>query len=134
MTRTPSSRGGVPTTPLLLPLLAVLLTACSYRSSGWSMSSQTVTSTRGAPAGGSVMSQVNCVGDFCTVTLTGRGATARLFGETVVVREIRNGRATLDVNARTVSCGQGEDVPAGRLSLHCTAISGQTAVFTALRR
>jgi len=135
MTQTAGPQPKAPAIHLISLLMTVLVAAVWGRSVGWNVSSQTVVSSnRGLTGGAGVASSVNRVGDVCTVTLSGRGATARLLGQTLTLGVIRDGRATLDLGSRTASCRQGDDVAAGPLTLRCTAVSGQTVVLTTVSR
>ena len=66
---------------------------------------------------------VDCSGASCTVTLPGDGTEVRVLGTTINLGAVENGRATLGVGGKDVSCSQGEKVSAGPLTLECTTIS-----------
>ncbi len=73
---------------------------------------------------------VSCSGVTCTVTLGGSGARAHVLGATISFESIHEGRATLRVGDRTVSCTQGDTVLAGPLRLTCTAVAPDTVTLT----
>src|SRR3712207_4250293 len=66
---------------------------------------------------------VSCSATSCSVKLSGDGAEADILGTTLAFAGTENGRASLSVGGASVSCGQGESVSAGRLSIECTAVT-----------
>jgi hypothetical protein len=66
---------------------------------------------------------VSCSGSACTVTLDGDGSEVEILGQTVTLGGVQDGRATISVGGASVSCGAGESVAAGPLSLECTSVS-----------
>ena len=77
------------------------------------------------------MSMVSCSGDTCTVTLGGNGSRVHVLGVTISFESINDGRATLRVGDRTVSCIQGQSVTAGSLRLTCSTVTEDRVTFTA---
>ncbi len=86
-----------------------------------------------APLAGCTLTShnVSCSGNSCSVTLTGDGAEAEILGTTVSLDSTENGRAGLRVGGASVSCGQGESVSAGPLSLECTTVTDDSVELTA---
>lgn len=74
---------------------------------------------------------VACTGTSCSLTLTGDGAQAHVLGTQVSLGTVQDGRATVRVGDREVSCSQGESVSAGPLALECTTITADTVTMTA---
>ena len=74
---------------------------------------------------------VDCSGNTCSVTLSGDGAEADVLGTSVVLGGVENGRATVRVGDRDVSCGQGESVSAGPLTLACSTVTEDTVTMSA---
>jgi hypothetical protein len=74
---------------------------------------------------------VECSGNSCTVTLSGDGAEADVLGTAVVLGGVENGRATFRVGDQDLSCGQGESVSAGPLTLACSTVTDDTVTMTA---
>jgi hypothetical protein len=74
---------------------------------------------------------VDCSGNTCAVTLSGDGAEAEILGTSVVLGSVENGRATFRVGDRELSCGQGESVSAGPLTLECSTVTEDTVTMTA---
>ena len=74
---------------------------------------------------------VQCTTSSCTVTLSGDGAEADILGTTLAFAGTENGRASLSVGGTSVSCGQGESVSAGPLSLECTSVTDDSVELTA---
>ena len=66
---------------------------------------------------------VSCSGSACTVTLNGDGSEVDILGQTVTLGGVQDGRATISVGGASVSCGAGESVAAGPLSLECTSVT-----------
>ena len=81
-------------------LALVPLAGCSFTSNGFS-----------------------CSGSSCTVTLDGEGSEVEILGQTVTLGGVQDGRATISVGGASVSCGEGESVTAGPLSLECTSVT-----------
>jgi hypothetical protein len=125
-------------------LSLVFLAACSGTSgSGSPVASMTASSPAGdsggaaggSSAAGSTGSQgnensVDCSGMSCSVTLTGDGQV-NVLGNTIRLGAVENGRATLGVGDKSVSCAQGEDVSAGPLTLRCTTVTPDSVTLTA---
>ena len=74
---------------------------------------------------------VNCSAGSCTVTLDGNGAEVEVFGNTVTLGSVQDGRAALEVAGASVSCTEGESVAAGPLSLECTSVTADAVELTA---
>jgi hypothetical protein len=74
---------------------------------------------------------VTCSPSSCTVKLSGDGAEADILGQTLAFAGTDNGRASLNVGGASVSCGQGESVTAGPLTLECTAVTDDSVELTA---
>jgi hypothetical protein len=74
---------------------------------------------------------VSCSTNSCTVTLSGEGAEAEIFGSTLSFGGVQDGRASLSVGGASVSCGEGESVPAGPLELTCSSITEDGVELTA---
>ncbi|MGY1634410.1 hypothetical protein ACI784_22145 [Geodermatophilus sp. SYSU D01186] len=87
--------------------------------------------TATAGQGGDTDPDVDCSGNSCSVTLSGEGAEADILGTQIVLGGVENGRATLRVGDRDLSCGQGEDVSAGPLTLACSTVTEDTVTLTA---
>jgi hypothetical protein len=74
---------------------------------------------------------VSCSPSSCSVKLSGDGAEADILGTTLALAGTENGRATLRVGDASVSCGQGESVTAGPLTLECTTVTDTSVELTA---
>jgi hypothetical protein len=74
---------------------------------------------------------VSCSGTSCTVTLSGDGASANVLNQKLAFGGVDNGRATLRVGDKEVSCAQGDSVDAGPLSLECTEVTDDSVKLTA---
>ena len=74
---------------------------------------------------------VSCSPSSCTATLSGDGAEAEILGTTVEFAGTQDGRATLGVGGASVSCGEGESVSAGPLSVTCTSVTDDAVEITA---
>ncbi|MGY1707406.1 hypothetical protein ACI79C_22825 [Geodermatophilus sp. SYSU D00697] len=74
---------------------------------------------------------VDCSGNSCSVTLSGDGAEADVLGTRVVLGGVEDGRATVRVGDQDLSCGQGESVSAGPLTLACSTVTEDTVTLTA---
>jgi hypothetical protein len=128
-------------------LLVAVLTACSNDAGGdaaapTTTGGATVSETTGAvPTGtgtgtgasstsGDTDATVDCAGNSCSVTISG-DATANVLGTQISLGDVQNGRATLGVGDRQVSCAQGESVSAGPLTLECTTVTGDSVTLTA---
>jgi hypothetical protein len=83
------------------------------------------TGTGGADGG------VDCTVNSCSLTLSGDGARAEVLGTPVTLGTVQDGRATVRVGDREVSCSQGESVAAGPLTLECTTVTPDTVTLTA---
>lgn len=75
---------------------------------------------------------MSCSGNSCEVTLAG-GATVHVLGATFSIQEIRDGRATLRFQERSVSGAPGQTVSAGPLTMRFTAVTEDGVSFTASR-
>ena len=91
------------------------------------------TETSESPGGGAgaTNAEVDCSGTSCSVTLTGGGAEADILGTAVVLETVADGRATIRVGDREVSCSEGETVSAGPLSLACDTVDQDAVTMTA---
>ena len=74
---------------------------------------------------------VTCSTSSCSVTLDGAGAEVDVFGNTVTLGSVQDGRASIEVNGASVSCAEGESVAAGPLSVQCTSVSEDAVELTA---
>ncbi len=74
---------------------------------------------------------VSCSGSTCTVTLSGDGAEAEILGTTLTFGGIQDGEAQLSVGGASVSCGEGETVTAGPLSLECSGVTEDSVELSA---
>jgi hypothetical protein len=74
---------------------------------------------------------VSCSASSCSVTLSGEGAEADIFGTTLAFAGTENGRASLSVAGASISCGEGESVSAGPLSIECTSVTDDSVELTA---
>jgi len=74
---------------------------------------------------------VSCSGSTCTVTLSGSGAEAEILGTTLTFGGVQDGRAQLSVGGASVSCGEGETVTAGPLSLECSGVTEDSVELSA---
>jgi len=74
---------------------------------------------------------VSCTTSQCSVTLNGEGAEAEILGTTLTFGGVQDGRASLSVGGTSVSCGEGESVTAGPLSLECTSVTDDAVELTA---
>ncbi|MQA32156.1 hypothetical protein [Modestobacter roseus] len=131
-------------------LLLVPLTGCSDQSvddatsaldtaaespAGEETSEATETSDSATPSESadatSAQTGVDCSGSSCSVTLAGEGAEVDVFGTTVTLGQLQDGRATVGVAGQEISCSEGEGVSAGPLSLECTTITDGSITMTA---
>ncbi|MGY5884128.1 hypothetical protein [Modestobacter lacusdianchii] len=101
--RTRLASGAVAAALVLLPL-----TACSFSSGN-----------------------VSCSDGECTATLSGDGATATILGTEVTLGSVENGQASLSVGDTSVSCGEGDSVSLGPLSLTCTSVTTDSVELSA---
>ncbi|SHN56092.1 hypothetical protein SAMN05660350_00647 [Geodermatophilus obscurus] len=126
-------------------LLLVPLAACSEDTT----TSGTATTDTSAPAGDTGTTDttapedtaasdptgadagVDCTGTSCSLTLTGDGAQADVLGTQVSLGTVQDGRATVRVGDREVSCSSGESVSAGPLTLECTTVTADAITLTA---
>ncbi len=83
------------------------------------------------PPNSSSVSIVSCSGEECSVTLGGTGSAAGIFGTTVSLQGIQDGRATIRVDDQDVSCAEGQVVAAGPITLRCTRVGDDTVEFAA---
>ena len=74
---------------------------------------------------------VTCSTSSCSVTLNGEGAEVEVFGNTVSLDSVQDGRAGLQVGGASVTCAEGESVAAGPLSVECTSVSEDSVELTA---
>ena len=74
---------------------------------------------------------VSCAGSACTVTLDGEGSEVEILGQTVTLGGVQDGRATISVGGASVSCGEGETVSAGPLSLECSGVTDDSVELSA---
>ena len=86
-----------------------------------------------APLSGCTFSSdnVSCSASTCTVTLSGDGAETEILGTTLTFGGVQDGRAQLSVGGASVSCGEGETVSAGPLSLECSGITDDSVELSA---
>lgn len=132
--RTASSRRLLPVLATATVLLAPLA-ACSGTSAGsgtaqsGAAASATAT-TGGSGAGGSAGNGVRCSGTSCSVTLSAN-QQAEVLGTSISLGSVQNGRATLGVAGKNVSCAQGEKVSAGPLQLTCSAVTSDSVTLSA---
>jgi hypothetical protein len=86
-----------------------------------------------APLTGCSFSSKNvaCSGSTCAVTLSGDGAEAEILGTTLTFGGVENGKASLRVAGAAVSCGEGETVTAGPLSLACSSVTDDSVKLSA---
>jgi hypothetical protein len=82
-------------------------------------------------AGCSHSDAVSCSGTSCTVTLDTDDAKVSVLGHDLTFGGIQDGRASLSVGDKNVSCAQGDSVSAGPLSLTCTTITDDSVELTA---
>ncbi len=74
---------------------------------------------------------VSCSTSSCSVTLSGTGAEAEILGTTLTFGGVQDGRAQLSVGGASVSCGEGETVSAGPLSLECSGVTDDSVELSA---
>ncbi|MCU1612650.1 MAG: hypothetical protein JWO98_190 [Frankiales bacterium] len=74
---------------------------------------------------------VSCSGTSCSTTLSGKGATAKVLGNTVGFAGTSNGQAVVTVAGHSVSCSQGQSVSAGPLRLECTKVTDSSVELRA---
>src|SRR3954452_24294989 len=74
---------------------------------------------------------VSCSPSSCSVKLSGDGAKADILGTTLAFAGSDSGRASLNVGGASVSCGSGESVTAGPLTLECTSVTDSSVELTA---
>jgi hypothetical protein len=74
---------------------------------------------------------VDCEGTSCSVTLTGDGAEADILGTSVVLGGVDNGQATFRIGDEEITCGQGDEVSAGPLTLECSSVEDGQVTMTA---
>jgi hypothetical protein len=74
---------------------------------------------------------VTCSGSTCTVALSGDGAEAKILGATLTFGGVKDGKASLSVGGAAVSCGEGETVTAGPLSLACSGVTEDSVKLSA---
>ena len=144
-TRSPRRAAGL----LAGTLLFAPLAACSggtdddtATSAGTSASETTATgssqATETGAAGTTAASQTegdadtdaDCSGTSCSVTISGDAQT-QVLGTQISLGDVQDGRATLSVGDRQVSCSQGESVSAGPLKLECRTVTQDSVTLTA---
>lgn len=76
-------------------------------------------------------SATSCSGTTCTVTLNGQGADIDVLGQHLAFAGTQDGRASVSVAGRTVSCTDGQSVDAGPLTLTCSGITADSVTLTA---
>ena len=74
---------------------------------------------------------VSCSGSQCSATLTGSDAEASFFGNDLAFAGTQDGRASVSVGGTSYSCGEGESVAAGPLSITCTTVTDDSLTITA---
>jgi hypothetical protein len=74
---------------------------------------------------------VSCSPSSCTATLSGEGAEADILGTKVEFAGTQDGRASLGVAGANVSCGEGEKIAAGPLSITCSSVTDDAVEITA---
>jgi hypothetical protein len=121
-------------------LLVIPLAGCSGTNNGSSVisSASSAASSAAGSAGSAASSaanaassKVDCSGSSCSVTLSGNSKQATVLGTTIKLGSVQNGKATVSVGDRSVSCGQGDSVSAGPLTLKCTTVSDNSVTLTA---
>jgi hypothetical protein len=138
-TRTPRRAAGV----LAAALLAGFLAACSGGSDDSAAGTATATATgtsasestgseatSASDTEGNADTDADCSGTSCSVTISGDAQTSVL-GTQISLGDVQDGRATLSVGDRQVSCSQGESVSAGPLELKCTTVTDDSVTLTA---
>ena len=133
-TRTPRGAAGLLAGALLLAPLA----ACSggtdddtATSAGTSASESTGSeATSASDTEGNADTDADCSGTSCSVTISGDAQTSVL-GTQISLGDVQDGRATLSVGDRQVSCSQGESVSAGPLKLECRTVTQDSVTLTA---
>lgn len=132
-------------------VLLALLTGCGGTSEPDADATPEVTVTESAPAedtsapaetseaedtgaagtGGDTSAEADCSGTSCSVTFSGDGAMAEVLGTSIVLETVQDGRASVRVGDREVSCSEGESVSAGPLMLECTTVDEGAVTMTA---
>jgi hypothetical protein len=140
MTSTSRLLSGLTAGCLCLVSLAACSGASDPNSPVASMTASAPAGDSGGAAGGSTAAgssdseggenNVDCSGMSCSVTLTGDGQV-NVLGNTIRLGAVENGRATLGVGDKSVSCAQGEEVSAGPLTLRCTTVTPDSVTLTA---
>jgi hypothetical protein len=115
------------------PLLvagALVLAGCSGgdSSSGAAPTSTPPPAASTSPSGDT--SAVSCSITSCSLRLT-PGTTVDVLGNRVSLGGVQDGRASLGVGDRSVSCAQGQSVSAGPLTLTCTTVTAEQVVLSA---
>jgi hypothetical protein len=75
-------------------------------------------------------SAVSCSITSCSLRLA-PGTTVDVLGNRVSLGGVQDGRASLGVGDRSVSCTQGQEVSAGPLTLTCTTVTADEVVLSA---
>jgi hypothetical protein len=115
------------------PLLvagALSLGGCSGDggASGAAPTSTPPPATSASPSGDA--SAVSCSISSCSLRLT-PGTTVDVLGNRVSLGGVQDGRASLGVGDRSVSCTQGQSVSAGPLTLTCSTVTAGQVVLSA---
>jgi hypothetical protein len=76
-------------------------------------------------------SATSCTGTTCAVTLNGKGADIDVLGQHLAFGGTQDGRASISIGGRSVSCTEGQSVDAGPLTLTCSAITADSVRLTA---
>jgi hypothetical protein len=71
----------------------------------------------------STTSATACSGTTCTLTLKGTGAAVDVLGQHVALTDLQDGRATVSLGGRSLTCTEGQSVDAGPLTLSCSHIT-----------
>ena|SRR5690242_11335450 len=79
----------------------------------------------------STTSASGCSGVTCSVTLTGSGSTIDVLGQHLAFAGTRDGKASVSVGGRSISCTEGRSVDAGPLTLTCRDITPDSVRLTA---
>ena len=74
--------------------------------------------------------EVDCAATSCELTLQS-GQQAEVLGTTIDFTSASGGEATIRVGGNEATCGEGEAVSAGPLSLECSDISDGSVTLTA---
>ncbi len=141
MTRSSRLAGGVVAAGfLLLPLTgcsadAEDTTAADLTSAAQSAGDAAASATASAGAAASsaaseINERVECSGSSCSVTVS-TGADVEVLGTQLSLESVEGDQATVSAGDRTVTCGEGETVSVGPLSLECSDITDDSVTMTA---